>query len=68
MIHPQKREELKKDLEERTGLKINHIDIGRIDYLRDTAKLIVYYYEDDNRINRADESDQAYAAGGDDDD
>lgn len=68
MIHPQKREELKKDLEERTGLKINRIDIGRIDYLRDTAKLIVYYYEDDNRINQADESDQAYAAGGDDDD
>jgi hypothetical protein len=68
MIQPQKREELKKDLEERTGLKINRIDIGRIDYLRDTAKLIVYYYEVDNRINQADESDHAYAAGGDDDD
>lgn len=68
MIQPQKREALKKDLEERTGLKINRIDIGRIDYLRDTARLIVYYYEEDNRINQADESDHAYAAGGDDDD
>jgi hypothetical protein len=68
MIQPQKREELKKDLEERTGLKINRIDIGRIDYLRDTAKIIIYYYEEDNRVNLADESDHAYAGGGDDDD
>jgi hypothetical protein len=68
MIQPQKREELKKDLEERTGLKINRIDIGRIDYLRDTAKLIIYYYEEDNRINMADESDHAYTGGGNDDD
>ena len=43
LIHPQKRDELKKDLEERTGLKINRIDVGRIDYLRDTARLILYY-------------------------
>lgn len=69
LIHTQKRDELKKDLEERTGLKINRIDVGRIDYLRDTARLIVYYYEDDNRVNQADESDHVYATrGGDDDD
>ncbi len=68
LIKPERRAELLKDLEERTGLKINRIDIGRIDYLRDTAKLIVYYYEDDNRINLADESDHTYADKGDDDD
>jgi hypothetical protein len=68
MIQPQKREELMKELETRTGLKINRIDVGRIDYLRDTAKLIIYYYEDDNRINLADERDNAYAGNGDDDD
>jgi hypothetical protein len=67
LIQPQKREELKKDIEERTGLKINRIDIGRIDFLRDTAKIIVYYYEEDNRINQADESDNIYAGRGDDD-
>jgi len=67
MIHPQKRNELIKDLETRTGIKINRIDIGRIDYLRDTAKLIIYYYESGNRINQADESDNAYAGGDDDD-
>jgi hypothetical protein len=68
MVKPQKREELLKDLELRTGLKINRIEIGRIDYLRDTAKIIIYYFEDDNRINMADESDSPYGAVGDDDD
>ena len=68
LVQPQKREELLKELENRTGLKINRIDIGRIDYLRDTARIVIYYYEDDNRINLADESDNVYAAGGDDDD
>jgi hypothetical protein len=60
MILPEKREELKKDLEARTGLKINRVEIGRIDYLRDTARIIIYYYEQDIRINMADESDSAY--------
>jgi len=68
MILPEKREELKKDLEVRTGLKINRIEVGRIDYLRDVARIIVYYYEGDNRINMADESDSIYNRGGNDDD
>lgn len=59
MIVPEKREELKKDLEIRTGLKINRIEIGRIDYLRDTARIIIYYYEQNSKINMADESDRA---------
>lgn len=68
MVAPQKREELKKDLEARTGLKINRIEVGRIDYLRDVARLIIYYYESDNQINMADESDSPYNQSGDDDD
>jgi hypothetical protein len=68
MIVPAKREELKDELEKRTGLKINRIEIGRIDYLRDTARIIVYYYEGDNQINMADESDSPYNKPGDDDD
>jgi hypothetical protein len=68
MIRPQKQEELKKDLEERTGLTINRIDIGRIDYLRNTVRLIIYYYEENNRINQADESNNAFTTGGDNDD
>jgi hypothetical protein len=68
MVTPQKREDLKKDLEARTGLKINRIEIGRIDYLRDVARIVIYYYEDSNRINMADESDSPYNQAGDDDD
>jgi len=68
MILPEKREELKKDLELRTGLKINRVEIGRIDYLRDTARLIIYYYEQDYKINMADESDRAYNRQADNDD
>jgi apolipoprotein N-acyltransferase len=68
MIRPEKREELRRELEARTGLKINRVEIGRIDYLRDTARVIIYYYEENNRINQADESDNVYAANGDDDD
>jgi len=65
MIKPEKYELLKKDLEERTGLKINRIEIGRIDFLRDTAKLVIHYYERD--VNLADDSDNAYGKEDDDD-
>lgn len=39
------RDLLKKDLEKRLGLKINHISIGKIDFGRDTVQIIVYYDE-----------------------
>lgn len=48
LIKPELRSELKKDLEERTGLNINRIEVGKIDFLRDTAKVIIYYYEHEN--------------------
>lgn len=45
LIKPEHRAELLKDLEERTGLKINRISIDRIDFLRDTAQITVHYHE-----------------------
>ena len=48
LIKPEKSAELKKDLEERTGLKISRIEVGRIDFLRDTARVNMYYYEKGN--------------------
>lgn len=48
LIKPEKRQELKRDLEERTGLEISRIEVGRIDFLRDTAKVNIYYYENRN--------------------
>ena len=57
LIKPEKRQELLKDLEERTGLKITRVEIGRIDFMRDVARLRIYYYEDENRPNLADEEE-----------
>lgn len=65
LIKPAKRAELILDLEERTGIKINRVEIGKIDFLRDTARINIYYFENNNRINQAD--DNAVAENGDDD-
>jgi O-succinylbenzoate synthase len=46
LIKPEKRDELMADLENRTGQKINRISIGRIDFLRDTALIKIYFYEE----------------------
>lgn len=48
LIKPERRQELIDDLEGRTGIKINRIEIGRIDYLRDSVRLKIYYYQDKN--------------------
>lgn len=47
LIKPEHREELIRDLEERTGLSINRVEVGRIDYLRDSARVFIYYFEED---------------------
>ena len=46
LIHPDKRAELVEDLKQRTGLTISRIEIGRINFLRDTVRLLIYYQED----------------------
>ncbi|MFT7157860.1 MAG: hypothetical protein ACI8Q1_002884 [Parvicella sp.] len=38
---------LKADLEERTGILISRIEIGKINFLNDTAQIIIYYYQED---------------------
>lgn len=55
LIKPENRKKLIEDLEQRTGLKINKLEIGNIDFLRDTAKIRIYYYEPDYKINLADD-------------
>lgn len=55
LIKPENREALKLDLEQRTGIKINRIEIGKIDFLRDTARIVVYYFESENKENLADD-------------
>ncbi len=42
-MHKDKEEELLKDLEERTGVKITRYQITRINYLRDTARITIFF-------------------------
>ena len=41
---PEHYQELLKELRERTGLDIRKFTVGRIDYLRDTANIKIYYH------------------------
>jgi hypothetical protein len=45
LIKPERHAELIADLENRMGVKINHVTIGRLDFLRDSAQIHVFYYE-----------------------
>jgi hypothetical protein len=44
-------DEMKKDLETRTGLSINRVEVGRIDFLNDTAQIRIYYYADEQALS-----------------
>ncbi|MCG1035469.1 DUF4956 domain-containing protein [Polaribacter sargassicola] len=44
-IKPENYDILKTDLEERTGLSINKVNIGDVDFLRDIATLTIFYYK-----------------------
>ncbi len=45
LIVPAQREQLLADLRARTGLPITRVEVGRIDFSRDTAELRVFYDE-----------------------
>lgn len=44
MIKPENHPALIADLEKRTGLKINRIAVSKVNFLKDTAKVKIYYY------------------------
>jgi len=51
LIVPEKHEAMKADLEKRTGLNINRVEVGKIDFLNDTALIRIYYYGDDQTFS-----------------
>lgn len=51
LIKPSRQAELKIDLEERTGLKINRIEIGKINFLNDTAQVRIYYFAEEQELS-----------------
>ena len=55
LIVPENHVLLKEDLEKRTGLKINRLEIGKINFLNDTAQIFIHYYADEQDGNFKDE-------------
>jgi hypothetical protein len=51
LITPDKYEEMKQDIETRTGLTINRVEIGKIDFLNDTAQVRIFYYADEQTLS-----------------
>lgn len=52
LIKPENIHQLIKDLEERTGIKkINRVEIGKIDFLKDTCRLQIFFNVTGNQLN-----------------
>jgi len=51
LIKPETQDLLKADLEKRTGLSINRVEVGKIDFLNDTALVRIYYYADEQEFS-----------------
>jgi hypothetical protein len=55
LIKVGREEEMIADIELRTGIKVNRFEIGKIDFLRDTALIKIYFFEDEQG-NQTDDS------------
>ena len=47
LIQPSRQAEMVADLEARTGRKVERVEVGKIDFLKDTADLRVYFAKED---------------------
>jgi len=66
LIKPENHTMLIDDLELRTGLKINRVEVGEINFLRDTAIVKIYYFEKKSAVSFS--NDISALSNGDDDD
>ncbi|MDX1653084.1 MAG: DUF4956 domain-containing protein [Brumimicrobium sp.] len=51
LIKPDRYDEMKTDLEKRTGLNLNRFEVGKIDFLNDTAVVRIYYFADEQTFS-----------------
>lgn len=58
LITSDKYEEMKADLEKRTGLKINRIEVGKVDFLRDVAFIQIFYFSSEQAFSNFGQSNQ----------
>jgi len=49
LILPERRQELLEDLKQRTGLDITRVEVKSIDFLRDTAQLRIFFFDDEQK-------------------
>lgn len=56
LIVPEKYDEMIADLQQRTGITgIKKVEIGAINFLKDTCRMIIYYEDKDRSVNLADQ-------------
>jgi len=51
LITPDKHDQMKADLEKRTGLTINRVEVGKIDFLNDTAQVRIFYFANEQELS-----------------
>ena len=57
LIVPEKYDEMIADLQQRTGIKeIKKVEIGAINFLKDTCRMIIYYEDRGRNVNLADQN------------
>lgn len=67
LVLPQYRADLIEDLRQRLGLEIFRVEVGKVDFLRDSAKLVVYYKSSDERNTNMADDIESYATTDEDD-
>jgi hypothetical protein len=60
LIKQGRHDELKLDIEQRTGIRITRFEIGKIDFLRDIVLIKIYFYEDE----QPDQMDESFTNSG----
>jgi len=57
LIVPEKHDEMMADLQQRTGITdIKKVEIGAINFLKDTCRMIIYYEDKSRSVNLADQN------------
>lgn len=51
LIKPEHYETMLQDLKDRTGIEINRFEVGKINFLDDTAQVRIYYYDDEQAFS-----------------
>ena len=51
LIRPEDYDKMKADLQQRTGLNINRVEVGKINFLDDTAQVRIYYFDNEQAFS-----------------